>query len=246
MKNILIVDDSPEVIELLEDDLSSVSDVLIEKASHGKEAMDLIESKTFDLVITDYKMPEMDGFEFLQCLRKNHAGVSVIMLSGFTSAIPNMVKCDQNAVVLSKPYEPEDLLFAVENLLNMAVDSFNVLVVDPSPTVQFVLKQSLGTKDYHVTQCSTGEGAIKELSKDLKFDVIFVDNDLKDIPISDFVKQVKNMNASIKMVLMAKRQRPPAVQTVEGIHASLPKPFQQEDVTKILMNVLPSVKLKAS
>ncbi|HDH98197.1 MAG TPA: response regulator, partial [Deltaproteobacteria bacterium] len=69
MKNVLIVDDEKVFLLSLSDGLKSYSDefnVLI--AFNGKEAVKILNSSKIDLVVTDLKMPEMDGFQLLAYL----------------------------------------------------------------------------------------------------------------------------------------------------------------------------------
>ena len=56
------------------------------EASNGKEALQSIQEKTPDLIITDIKMPEMDGITFLTLLRNQHPDLPVLALSGYVGS----------------------------------------------------------------------------------------------------------------------------------------------------------------
>ena len=82
-QRILIVDDEPKIRNLVRQALPAFE--LVE-ASSGKEALQSIQEKTPDLIITDIKMPEMDGITFLTLLRNQHPDLPVLALSGYVSS----------------------------------------------------------------------------------------------------------------------------------------------------------------
>lgn len=81
-KSILIVDDDPEICETL-------SDILDEEGYHvvtacdGQEALDKIRKGSFNLVITDIKMPIMDGMALLKEIEKSHDDIEVIVITSY-------------------------------------------------------------------------------------------------------------------------------------------------------------------
>ena len=52
-------------------------------ASNGKEALDFIERNPVDILITDIRMPEMDGLELCQRVREKHRELAIILLTGY-------------------------------------------------------------------------------------------------------------------------------------------------------------------
>lgn len=78
---ILVIDDEPFIRTVLDDTLRHAGcDVVL--ASSGKEGLDRLNIYTFDCVITDLKMPGMDGQQVLQWIRSHQPDVDVIMLTG--------------------------------------------------------------------------------------------------------------------------------------------------------------------
>jgi two-component system, response regulator, stage 0 sporulation protein F len=103
-RKILIVDDEVGIRLLLEDLLESEG-YEVATAQTGKEALNMIELHTFDLIMIDYKLPVMDGIEVVKQLNKENKTISTILMSGLaenikdeTEGIPNLIK------VLSKPF----------------------------------------------------------------------------------------------------------------------------------------------
>ena len=86
MKYILVVDDEPDILETIVDSLEiefDASEVKIEQAINGVEALKVIKGDTkFDLIVTDLNMPEMDGIELTENIRKLNNNVAVIVFTG--------------------------------------------------------------------------------------------------------------------------------------------------------------------
>jgi len=82
------------------------------------EALDLCGKQRFDVVVTDYKMPKMDGVEFIARLRKLHPTSAVILISGFTDTL-GLTEANTGAdVVLQKSnHEVTHLVRSVNRLL---------------------------------------------------------------------------------------------------------------------------------
>jgi len=81
-KKVLIVDDSPSVLAILKDLLDELGFAVI-SANNGQEAFSHIEKSRFNMIITDLKMPVMDGIEFVKRAKAspNCKFVPVVMLS---------------------------------------------------------------------------------------------------------------------------------------------------------------------
>ncbi len=120
-QSILIVDDVPKNIQLLGSILKEEAYDL-EFATSGKEALEWLDSRQFDLVLLDIMMPEMDGFEVCRRIKENPATreVSVIFLTAkadFQSIIQGF-EC--GAVdYITKPYNRKELLVRVKTHLTM-------------------------------------------------------------------------------------------------------------------------------
>ena len=83
-RNILLVDDNQSFLFTLVEafrNLDSVFNILT--AENGLEAMKVLESKRVDLVMTDLKMPVMDGFQLLSLLKERYPTIPVIVMSSF-------------------------------------------------------------------------------------------------------------------------------------------------------------------
>ena len=84
---ILVVDDSSDTVEMLQT-LLEMDGAMVTTAGGGPEALEILEQKSFDVILSDISMPGMDGFELLNRLRKLPSGqdVPVLALTGFGRA----------------------------------------------------------------------------------------------------------------------------------------------------------------
>jgi DNA-binding response OmpR family regulator/predicted regulator of Ras-like GTPase activity (Roadblock/LC7/MglB family) len=84
MKNILLVDDEKSFLLSLEEMLKdSAEKYSVQTANNGKEAVNIIEKGNIDLVVTDLKMPEMDGFDLIAYISGSKPTMPVIAMTAF-------------------------------------------------------------------------------------------------------------------------------------------------------------------
>lgn len=90
----------------------------VDEASDGQLALQKLANHFYDLMITDYKMEPMDGFELLQHSRRSFPLTKVILLTGFGSIKQSVVAMKLGAYdYLTKPCEPKSLLHVVKTAL---------------------------------------------------------------------------------------------------------------------------------
>ena len=80
-ENILVVDDDEDILELIERHLSNKGYEVV-TAYDGEQALPLLEKVKFDLVITDLKMPKIDGMEVLRRVKEKDPNIEVVILTG--------------------------------------------------------------------------------------------------------------------------------------------------------------------
>ncbi|PYS74848.1 MAG: hypothetical protein DMF69_00485 [Acidobacteria bacterium] len=117
-KFILVVDDSKETTEML-GRLLEMEGAFVWTARSGKEALKLADGKSFDLIISDISMPEMDGYELLQQLRKlpSMTNVPALALTGFgRSSDKDRAKSEGFVRHFTKPLDIDKLLLTVREL----------------------------------------------------------------------------------------------------------------------------------
>lgn len=120
-KTILVADDDPHIQEVLEVRLASAGYEVI-LAADGQEALDILARTSVDLVISDIRMPGMDGLQLQAHLEKTAPKLPIIFLTAFGS-IQDAVKAIKSGAVdyLTKPFEGRELLDKVSTVLSKAV-----------------------------------------------------------------------------------------------------------------------------
>ena len=120
MKNVLIVDDEKSfLLSLLQGLDAYAADFNTLTAQNGKIAVDVLSSTKVDLVVSDLKMPEMDGFGLLAHLSQKHPKIPVIMMSAYcTPEIKARLKSLGAFTILEKPIEFQDLVDHIFQELN--------------------------------------------------------------------------------------------------------------------------------
>ena len=117
-RTILVVDDSQDMQQFLVGIFNR--DYNVEAASDGEEAEQIIRSKHIDMVVTDLMMPNVDGLELTQFIKKNSDTdhIPVILLTAKT-AIESRLQALQYGAddYVTKPFEPEYLRARVQNIL---------------------------------------------------------------------------------------------------------------------------------
>ncbi len=116
-KKILVVDDAPDTLELVYRKLSYRGYRVFTAGSVG-EAISFFETNTADIIITDMKMPEANGFDLINYAKANLQGIEIIMITGYPSYqdAVNAVKAGAYEY-LPKPFTTEALYAAVESIL---------------------------------------------------------------------------------------------------------------------------------
>lgn len=93
----------------------------VSTAATGHEALALVESGTFDLLLTDIVMPEMDGIELAQLAQKLDPAPKIMFITGFAAVALNpKSNAPKDAKVLSKPFHLRELVQEVDRLLAAA------------------------------------------------------------------------------------------------------------------------------
>lgn len=121
MKRILFVDDEPMILAGLRRLLRPQRERWdMSFAGSGAEALALLESKPFDAVVTDMRMPAMDGAKLLELVRERYPATIRIVLSGYFESDAAMRAVPVAHQFLAKPCDPEKLHEAIERSCGFA------------------------------------------------------------------------------------------------------------------------------
>lgn len=115
-ENILVVDDDVNILELLLRHLQSWN-YHVYKAISVKEAVTILRDTQIDLLITDLKMPEVDGFELIKFVSEHYPKLPKLVVTGYPSVQDSLTAIKSNMGYLTKPFTKDELKLAIENSL---------------------------------------------------------------------------------------------------------------------------------
>ncbi|WP_294355913.1 cell cycle two-component system response regulator CpdR [uncultured Sphingomonas sp.] len=124
MIKILLAEDDAVMREYLTRALER-SGYAVKAVDRGTAALPLLEEESFDLLLTDIVMPEMDGIELAQKASELVPSLRVMFITGFAAVTLKAGSAMPQARVLSKPFHLRDLVLEVDRLFN--VDALNEL-----------------------------------------------------------------------------------------------------------------------
>lgn len=151
MTKILVADDEIKIREVVKE-YAKASNFECEEASNGKEAIDLCKKNEYDCVILDIMMPEIDGYEACNQIKKIK-DIPIIMLSARQEEDDKLYGFDIGADdYVTKPFSPKELMARIKAVCarkkpgNSKLFTYKTLVVD---TVAHVIK--IDNKEINIT-----------------------------------------------------------------------------------------------
>jgi DNA-binding NtrC family response regulator len=117
-EKILIVDDEPDMLKLLGMILREKTPYEITSTNNPLEAIDLMKKDRFDIVISDLKMPGLDGIEIIDAVKKVDPDTPVIIITAYgtvESATEAMQKGGFDFI--TKPFRKEHILFTIDKAI---------------------------------------------------------------------------------------------------------------------------------
>jgi DNA-binding response OmpR family regulator len=123
MATILLVDDSDDVRKLLERGLIRAGHTVI-TATNGSRGLKALDAGSYDLIVTDIVMPDMEGLQFIRSIRKANATIPIIAMSGGGRGTADdyleMASRFGAAKTLEKPFTLDVLTTAIDEVLGAA------------------------------------------------------------------------------------------------------------------------------
>ncbi|MCG8617712.1 MAG: sigma-54 dependent transcriptional regulator [Desulfobacterales bacterium] len=196
---ILVVDDEKDMTRLLQRTLEPELDCKVTMAFSGEMALNVIQQTdvSFDLVISDIRMPEMDGFELLDRLKTAYPDLTVVMLTAYGNIESAVAAIKKGAYdFISKPFEQDEIIFKIQKALERsrllnenkrlqkACKTETLPLIGQSPAMEKVFEKISLVAGSDVTVLITGESGT---GKDLTARSIHALSDRKDksyIPVN--------------------------------------------------------------
>lgn len=118
---LLLVDDEPDILRALADYLGgALPRTQIAVAPDGKQALAELERAPVDVLVTDFKMPGMDGLQLVRAVHQRWPGVATVLLTAFPDVQLAIAAVNEGRVrhFLTKPVDPDTLRAVVKGLLD--------------------------------------------------------------------------------------------------------------------------------
>ena len=172
--DILLVDDDPDLLKLISLRLTSAG-YRVRTAESGETALAAIAVQRPSVVVTDLRMPGIDGLQLFDAINRQHAGLPVLILTAH-GTIPDAVAATQRGVFgfLTKPFDSQDLLAKVASALKLSghdagrgesgIGEWREGIITRSPVLEDLLRQAKLVADSDASVLIYGEsGTGKEL-----------------------------------------------------------------------------------
>jgi len=117
-EKILIVDDEPDMLKLLSMILRERTSYAVTTTNNPVEALDLAKKERFDIVISDLKMPGLDGIELIDAIKKVDEDIPIIIMTAY-GTVESATEAIQKGGFdfITKPFRKEQILFTIDKAL---------------------------------------------------------------------------------------------------------------------------------
>jgi len=233
---ILVVDDDPYLLDLLTETLDALEYEPI-GAPSAEVALDRLKKSDFDLIITDIKMPGMDGIEFTRLVKREYPHLPVIFITGVYS---DDLKEELVQGVLAKPFRINQVEEMIENTIGElppAKNDRHVLVVDDDDTFRMMLVETLKISDYTVEAAADAEEALQKI-REGNISTVITDIKMPGRDGLSLTRSIKKHWPEIMVILITGfvpyEDSPDFIDIADGI---LIKPFKVENITELLKDL---------
>ena len=158
-------------------------------AVSGRSGLSLLEKHRVDAVILDYAMPMMNGGEVAGVIRHKWPNLPIIMLSGYTEAVPKEIQALVNAFVSKGDSTPELLNIIKHSMNGRDRARLTILNVDDNQGHRYAITRVLTDAGFDVIEASTGTEALNRAIS--RQNLIILDINLPDMLGFDVCRQLK-------------------------------------------------------
>ncbi|QES88582.1 response regulator transcription factor [Rhizosphaericola mali] len=136
---ILIVDDNEEILDFLQEDLNEYYNTIC--SNTALKALNILDTTSINLIISDIMMPEMDGFEFCKIIKSNmnYSHIPIILLTAKNTIQSKIEGLELGAdAYIEKPFSPKHLQVQIENLLVNRIRIKKYFASSPTSTINSI------------------------------------------------------------------------------------------------------------
>ena len=232
---ILIVDDDQRMAGTLKDILNAKG-YEADTAHAGPEGLRKVTEGHFDCILTDIKMPEINGVELYKEIKQKHPDIPVVLMTAYSDDKLVDEALEEGVIAsLTKPLDINSLL----SFFSMLRKERSIVIVDDDPQFCKTIGDILKAKDFLVTQVTDPHNIVDRIKPDGV--VLLLDMKLNGINGLDVLKSIRKKYPHIPVILVTgyREQMTFAIEEALKISAytCLYKPFQIEELIEVLRDV---------
>lgn len=196
--SILIVDDDADLADSLTDILA-VKGFDASFATSGKEALKIIKGKKIDAIFLDIRMPEMNGVETLNYIKKYSPLTSVVMITAFAdNELIDQAKIDGALTILKKPLDLDKIINFIEKMQNLKT----LLIVDDNKEFCNTLAEYVDSYSYNVSIAHNVREGVEKYEEN-KSGVLLIDMKLNGDNGLEIVNTIREKDSKSAIILMS-------------------------------------------
>ncbi len=196
---VLLVDDNESLRSKFRDTLFGYVDNVIE-ASNGEEALELYNSENPNIIITDVKMPVMDGLALTTLIRKLNSEIPIVIISAYSERETLMDFISLNLIeYLVKPIDFEDLTYVLERCGKMILDK-GLIEFNLSNGASYSFSRKALIVNGKVQTLTPKEIALLELliknknklvNKEVVEDIVYKNEEMSEFALNNLVSKLR-------------------------------------------------------
>ena len=233
--HILIVDDDRRMANTLSDILN-VKGYNAEVAYSGRGAIKKVESGSFDFILTDVKMPDIDGVKFYKTIKVRKPDIPVVLMTAYST--DSLVKEGLDAGVVATLTKPLDIN-AILSFLSMLKKENTIVIVDDDPKFAKTLAGILKKRGFIVIEVTDISNLDDTLIQNNK--IVVLDMKLGSVNGLDVLKDIKKKHPDMPVILITgyRKEMSQSIKKALDIKAytCLYKPLHIEKLLEVLVEV---------
>ncbi|MGD1994940.1 MAG: response regulator [Anaerolineae bacterium] len=229
---ILIVDDDPSMTKTLSD-VFALEGYQSEVAHSGPEALSKIAHSCFDCMLTDIRMPGLNGVDLYRAIKARQPGLPVVLMTAYSADMLIQQGLAEGAIAaLTKPLKIDQLLA----FLSSVRTGRTVVIVDDDPLFCQTLGDILRRRGYAIQAISCPDGVVSEIAADAR--VVLLDMRLNGVDGHQVFLQIREQHPNLPVILVTGYLREMAESVEQALGASaytcLSKPLHMEQLLEAL------------
>ena len=244
VKKIMVVDDEIGIRDVLYNLFTSKGYEVV-TAENGKRALEILKNTRPDLIIIDYRMPQMTGLETLKKIRGFDEKIRVVMLTAFGTpevqkealklGVDDFLNKDMSTAEFIK--HAEEVINRLSKPVKPVAAPAKIMVVDDEPGVRDLLKDFFTMRGHNVLPVSSGEEAIAKVEL-WNPDIILLDIKMPGMDGMMCLKKIKEIKPEVGVVVMTGEESVEIAREAValGAYEFVMKPFNLEYLDTVILS----------